>query len=90
MNAADRKKANSILSQIEELRAQAEALAEDLRELADAEQEKLGNMPDGIREGERGQAMEEAADNLSSAADALESGNLEEALESLGQIEGMS
>ncbi|MGC6786732.1 hypothetical protein ACP0H2_17870 [Pseudomonas aeruginosa] len=89
MNATDRKKANAIISQIEALKAQAEALAGELRELADAEQEKFDNMPEGLQGGDRGQAMEEAAGNLSSAADALESGSLEEALEALGQIEGL-
>ena len=89
MNATDRKKANAIISQIEALKAQAEVLAGELRELADAEQEKFDNMPEGLQGGDRGQAMEEAAGNLSSAADALESGSLEEALEALGQIEGL-
>lgn len=89
MNATDRKKANAIISQIEALKAQADALAGELRELADAEQEKFDNMPEGLQGGDRGQAMEEAAGNLSSAADALESGSLEEALETLGQIEGL-
>ena len=89
MNATDRKKANAIISQIEALKAQADALAGELRELADAEQEKFDNMPEGLQGGDRGQAMEEAAGNLSSAADALESGSLEEALEALGQIEGL-
>lgn len=89
MNAIDRKQANAIISQIEALKAQAEALAGELRELADAEQEKFDNMPEGLQGGDRGQAMEEAAGNLSSAADALESGSLEEALEALGQIEGL-
>ena len=89
MNATDRKKANAIISQIEALKAQAEVLAGELRELADAEQEKFDNMPEGLQGGDRGQAMEEAACNLSSAADALESGSLEEALEALGQIEGL-
>lgn len=89
MNATDRKKANAIISQIEALKAQAEELAGELRELADAEQEKFDNMPEGLQGGDRGQAMEEAAGNLSSAADALESGSLEEALEALGQIEGL-
>jgi len=89
MNATDRKKANAIISQIEALKAQAEALAGELRELADAEQEKFDNMPEGLQGGDRGQAMEEAAGNLASAADALESGSLEEALEALGQIEGL-
>lgn len=89
MNATDRKKANALISQIEALKAQAEVLAGELRELADAEQEKFDNMPEGLQGGDRGQAMEEAAGNLSSAADALESGSLEEALETLGQIEGL-
>ena len=35
-----------------------------LEEIANEEREAVENMPDGIREGERGQEMEEKADNL--------------------------
>jgi len=86
MNATDRKKANAIISQIEALKAQAEALAGELRELADAEQEKFDNMPEGLQGGDRGQAMEEAAGNLSSAADASNRGASKKPLRPLDRL----
>lgn len=83
MNAADRKAVNAILEQVNDLKGQAESLAEELRALGDAEQEKLDNMPEGLRGGEAGLSMEGSMESLYEAADALDSGNLEEASEAL-------
>lgn len=87
MNKADRKVVSDAVSQLEELKAKIENIGVDVRALADAEQEKFDNMSEGLQQGERGQAIEEAAGALSEAADALESGNVDEALEALGRIE---
>lgn len=47
----------------------------------DKEQEALDNMPESLQEGERGEAMQDAIDNLSSAMDSVEEAvdSLEEA-----------
>lgn len=75
MNAKDRKEVSAIVSELEGLQAR-------LQELADAEQEKFDNMSEGLQAGERGQAIETAAGELSSAADAVQ-----EALDALGNLE---
>lgn len=87
MNAADRKQLSAHLSKLEGLRSEVETIAEGVRSMADAEQEKFNNMSEGLQQGERGQAIEEAANNLSTIADALESGNLDDAISEFGNIE---
>jgi hypothetical protein len=87
MNKADRKQVSEIVSKLEALKAEAESLGETLRELGSAEQEKYDNMPEGLQGGEAGQAIETAASALDSAADALETGNVGDALDELGNIE---
>lgn len=87
MNAQDRKAVSELVSKLEGLKAEAETLGESLRSLADAEQEKFDNMSEGLQGADKGQAIEQAASDLSSAADSLESGDLQGALDSLGNIE---
>jgi hypothetical protein len=87
MNAQDRKRVSEIVSALEGLKAEIVTQGEALRELADAEQEKFDNMTEGLQQGEKGQAIEAAADALGEAADAAEQGNADEALETLGSIE---
>lgn len=46
---------------------------QQLQGLADAEQEKFDNMPEGLQAGDKGQALESAAGCLSEAASACDS-----------------
>lgn len=57
MNKARRKKLGEIIDQLEYLR-------EDLDAVASEERECYDNLPESLQEGERGCAMEEAADEL--------------------------
>jgi len=87
MNAQDRKAVSGIVSELEALRSQVEDIGARLRELADAEHDKFDNMNEGLRaamqmllqSSDNGQAIEEAASNLSDA--------IEEALDALGNLE---
>ena len=65
MNAKDRAKADKLLSQMEEIQC-------ELQEMADAEREKFDNMSDGLQSSDRGQAIEQAADELEQAANAAQ------------------
>ena len=65
MNNARRKVIHSIVSQLEELMAQ-------LNAVRDEEQEAFDNMPEGLQDSERGCAMQEGLDTLSEMEDALE------------------
>lgn len=53
-----------------------------VEELAEAEREKFGNMSEGLQNGEKGQAISDAADALESAKDQLES--------AISDLEGIS
>jgi len=75
MNKGDKKRMARAVGFLEE----AKAILEELR---DAEQEKFDNMSEGLQASERGQAIETAANNLSSAYD-----DVETALASLEEIE---
>ena len=75
MNKKDRVHLAKAIGQLEE----ALSVIEDL---AEAEQEKFDNMTEGLQQGERGQAIEQAAASLSDAQS-----DIEAALEKLGEIE---
>jgi len=65
MNAQRRK-------QIEELMAKAEELKAAIDELSSDEQDAYDNLPISLQDGEKGNTMQEAIDNLESAASSLE------------------
>lgn len=48
------------------------AVAEEIRELGQEQSDKLDNMPDGLREGDTGQLLEERASQCEEWADAIE------------------
>ena len=47
-------------------------VAERIRELGEAQQEKFDNMPEGLQQGDTGQMLEQRAENCSSWADDIE------------------
>ena len=49
--------------------------------MKDEEEDKFDNMPEGLQESERGEAMQEAIEQLETACD-----NLDEAISSLQEI----
>lgn len=65
MNQQRRKRLNKIMEQID-------LLMDDLEEIQSEEQEAFDNMPEQFQEGERGEAMQEAIDNLDNAWSSLE------------------
>lgn len=65
MNKQRRKKLNEIMEQIDQL-------MDDLEEVQNEEQESLDNLPEQFQEGERGEIMQNAIDNLDSAWSSLE------------------
>lgn len=72
MNKERRKELEAIAALLSDAKGRLEAVR-------DEEQEAFDNMPEGLQQGERGQAMEEAVSTLEDAASALEDieGNLE-------------
>lgn len=55
-----------------ERRKKIERALDLLREAAEEEREAFENLPDSLRDGERGQKMEEAADALDEAVSSVE------------------
>lgn len=76
MNAAQR-------TELSKLQGELDVIAERLREIADDEQSKFDNLPEGLQQAENGQKLETAASALSEAADSAESASssIGEALE---------
>lgn len=62
--------------EIEEITAQMQDLRDRLEAVMDEEQDSYDNLPESFRNGERGEAMYDAIDNLSSAL-----GSIDEALD---------
>lgn len=72
MNNQRRKRLNdaeTIIQRALELLSDAKAIIDEVK---DEEDEAIGNLPDSLRDGERGQRMQEAADALDEASSALD------------------
>lgn len=54
------------------LSGEVESIIEDIRALAEEQEEKKSNMPEGLQEGDTGQLLDERKDGLESWADELE------------------
>lgn len=76
MNANDRKKASKWIESLTTMKSEIENMQKD-------QQVKYDNLPDGLQDSEKGEALEEAADTLEEAADSIGS-----AIESLQVIAG--
>ena len=74
MNAKQRKELQGYADGLEKIKCAIEEMRED-------EECKFDNMPEGLQESERGEAIQEAIDNLESA-----SSSLEEAIDYLNEI----
>lgn len=89
MNASDRKAIAKLGEEIAALWSKLDDCKSELETLKDDEQEKFDNMSDGLQQGERGQAIEEAAGQLSEAFDALETA-VSSAEECVGMLNNLS
>lgn len=81
MNKTSRAALSALQVKLAALVSELEAMHEDANQLAEDEQEKFDNMTEGLQQGEKGQAIEQAANNLADLASAIESikDSLEEA-----------
>ncbi len=84
MNKARRKSLGELQDRIAELgisqmRDKVQEILDKLEEIREEEQDALDNLPEGLRDGERGQDMQAAVDSMGEAFDALET--LAEALD---------
>jgi methyl-accepting chemotaxis protein len=87
MNAKDRKAVASIISKLEGMKAEMEELSSTLNDIADAAQEAYDSMTEKAQESDRGTALAESTHCLADAASACDSGNVDEALGALGNLE---
>ena len=74
MNAQGRKEIAKYIASLEEIK-------DKLDSMMDEEQDKFDNMPEGLQESERGEAMQEAIEQLEAACD-----NLDEVISALQEI----
>ena len=72
MNAQRRKALADLMDRITKLGKDRDDIKNELETLRDEEQESFDNMPEGLQQGDRGQAMEEAIGELEEAISALE------------------
>ena len=69
MNKDQRKRLESVLAEFD-MAVQNAIL--NFQEVADEEQEKFGNLPEGLQNGEKGEALQNSADALNEAVQELE------------------
>jgi len=73
MNANRRKQIAEVIESIKALDDRIDEIMCFIEEIKDDEEECFDNLPDSLQESERGEAMQEAIDNLDSAYSELES-----------------
>ena len=83
MNKVRREALKKLIKKIEGIQEDIEAVVGELENLRDEEDEYIDNMPDGIRESERGERAEEARDNMDGAVDELTAIDFESILEQI-------
>ncbi len=72
MNNDRRKALNALIGQIEEANSTLENIRDEIDSLKGEEEDGFNNLPEGLQQGERGQAMEEATNAMQEAYDALD------------------
>ncbi len=72
MNAMRRKAINDCMNRIEKIRLEIEDLSNLIENIREGEEEAFDNLPESLQESDRGEAMQEAIDNLDSALSDLE------------------
>ncbi len=87
MKASTKKLLSGYVSRCEALKEELQAMAEKLREAEEALQETYDGRSENWQDSEAAEAMKADIDALSEAASELESGNLEEVLNILGNME---
>ena len=89
MNKAARARVRAIMEKLTTMQGEAEAIAAELRDLADNEREKFDALPESLQQGGRGDALEEAATTLEAAGDECEQiaeTAIRELCDSLGEL----
>lgn len=72
MNSNRRKSLRALSDKLAELRGAIDDAKSELESLRDEETDYRDNMPDSLREGDKGQAADTACDALDSAVDSLD------------------
>lgn len=84
MNNARRKRIEAIRARLDAVfEGELESIRSDLNDVKDEEESALEGLPENMRDGERGAAMQDAINALESAVDALEAFDFESIFSSL-------
>lgn len=86
MNAKRRKSLGEICGYLRDLQAVKEKIGEALNMVMEEEQEAVDNMPESLREAERGQAMCENIEDMQFVIDELEAIDIEDLVSRLEDI----
>ena len=89
MNNDRRKSISKLHDELDTLKSALEDLRDQIDTLKGEEEDGFNNLPEGLQQAERGQAMEEATNQLQTAYDAADSAvsSLDEALTALHDLE---
>ncbi len=90
MNAKRRKAIAALSAELSELKGKFDDLKSQLETIKDEEEEYRDNMPDSLRDGEKGEAAENAVNSLNDAYQYLEDidNGLEETISALDEAKG--
>lgn len=86
MNAKRRKAIKAVITRLEELDSMREEIREQLSEIVTEEQGALDNMPENLKESERGEQMQEYIDAMENVTGELDLIDIESLLDQLREI----
>lgn len=73
MNNERRKRIKLAIEKLQNLQAQVESIKDEVEDLQGEESDAFDNLPESLQSSDKGLSMEACIDNLSSAADELDS-----------------
>ena len=88
MNALRRKQIFVVLKKVEELDDLRLEIADLISDILSDEHDAYDNLPESLQESERGQAMEDAIDNLESAQEEIDELDLQDLIDYLEEAQG--
>lgn len=87
MNAERRKRIDAVIDSINKIKDQLVDLRCEISDIKDVEEEAMNNLPESMRDGDRGQAMQDTVDAIDEAYSAIMDDSMIDLDEAVSRLE---